>query len=62
MCAGHGLGLMSIGVIVGRKLKFQNTALSACALLLLWIYIDCSTGPLCGGAVEQLACNRGPKG
>ena len=60
--AGQGLGIMPIGVSVGKKIKTLKHCVECVCTLLRWIYIDCSAGPLLGSAVGQLACDRGPKG
>jgi len=64
VCVTHGLGLMSIGVTVGKKIKTLKHCGECVCTLLRWICIDCSDGSLLGtgSAVGQLACDRGPVG
>jgi len=40
----YGLGLMSIGVIVGKKIAILKHCVECVCTLLRWIYIDCSDG------------------
>jgi len=37
VCAGHGLGVMSIGVIVGKKIKILKHCVEYVCTLLLWL-------------------------
>jgi len=68
--AGLGLGLMSIWVTVGNKIKISKHCVECvCTFAAVDIDLDvgrvnshCSAGPLLGRAVGQLACDRGQKG
>jgi len=59
VCVTYGLGLMSIGVGVGKKIKTSKHCIECICTLLRWIYIDCSDGPLCGyrlgGRTQELS-------
>ena len=44
VCVTYGLGLMSIGVIIGKKMTILKHCVECVCTLKWWIYIDCSAG------------------